>query len=73
MDVDSATIDARPNGLLYVRGHLRITGTGGQLIREDTRVALCRCGHSENKPFCDGNHRRVGFPTTGQTHGAESK
>ena len=60
---DETTIDARPNGPLYVRGHMRITGPGGQLIREDTRVALCRCGHSENKPFCDGSHRRVGFRT----------
>jgi len=58
------TIDARPNGPLYVRGRVRITGPGGRLIREDTRVALCRCGHSENKPFCDGSHRRVGFRTT---------
>lgn len=58
------TINARPNGPLYVRGHLRITGIGGRLIREDTRLALCRCGHSANKPFCDGSHRRVGFRTT---------
>ena len=58
------TINARPNGPLYVRGHVRITGPGGTLIREDTRVALCRCGHSENKPFCDASHRRVGFRTT---------
>jgi len=58
------TIDARPNGPLYVRGKLRITGPGGHLIREDTRLALCRCGASENKPFCDGSHRRVGFRTT---------
>ena len=58
------TIDARPNGPLYVRGRIRITGPGGQLIREDTRVALCRCGHSGNKPFCDGSHRQVGFRTT---------
>ena len=57
------TIDARPNGPLYVRGKIRIAGPGGRLIREDTRVALCRCGHSENKPFCDGSHRRVGFRT----------
>ncbi len=55
------TIAARPNGPLFVRGNLRIVGEDGQLIREDTRLALCRCGHSDNKPFCDGSHRRVGF------------
>jgi uncharacterized Fe-S cluster protein YjdI/CDGSH-type Zn-finger protein len=55
------TIEARHNGPLYVRGQIRILGPGGRLIREDTRLALCRCGHSENKPFCDGTHRRIGF------------
>jgi len=64
---EETTIDARPNGPLYVRGHIRITGPGGRLIREDTRVALCRCGQSGNKPFCDGSHRRVGFRTTDPT------
>ena len=61
---EETTIDARPNGPLHVRGQVRIVGPGGQVIREDTRVALCRCGASENKPFCDGSHRRVGFRTT---------
>lgn len=61
---EETTIQARPNGPLYIRGKVRITRTGGLLIREDTRVALCRCGHSGNKPFCDGSHRRVGFRTT---------
>lgn len=55
------TITPRPNGPLYVRGRIRITSASGDVIREDTRVALCRCGHSEIKPFCDGSHRRVGF------------
>ncbi len=61
---EETTINVRSNGPLYVRGQVRIVGSGGHLIREDTRVALCRCGHSENKPFCDGSHRRVGFRTT---------
>lgn len=60
------TINPRLNGPLYVRGHVRIVGPGGQLIREDTRLALCRCGHSANKPFCDGSHRRVGFRSAKQ-------
>jgi uncharacterized Fe-S cluster protein YjdI/CDGSH-type Zn-finger protein len=57
------TVEPRPNGPLFVRGNLRIVDPDGRLIREDTRVALCRCGASENKPFCDGSHRRIGFTT----------
>lgn len=57
------TVEPRPNGPLYVRGRVRIVDAEGRLIREDTRVALCRCGASGNKPFCDGSHRRVGFTT----------
>ena len=63
-ETQETTINPRLNGPLYIRGHVRIVGSGGQLIREDTRLALCRCGHSENKPFCDGSHRKVGFRST---------
>jgi uncharacterized Fe-S cluster protein YjdI len=58
-----AVVDPRPNGPLFLRGRLRIVDDGGEVIREDTRVALCRCGGSANKPFCDGTHRRIGFTT----------
>ena len=57
------TIEPRPNGPLFVRGHVRVVGDDGGVIREDSRVALCRCGGSSNKPFCDGTHRRNGFTT----------
>ena len=60
---EETTIDPRPSGPLFVRGQVRILGADGQLIREDTRLALCRCGGSENKPFCDGSHLRNGFTT----------
>ena len=55
------TVEVLPNGPLVVRGEVRIEDVDGRLICEDTRVALCRCGGSENKPFCDGTHRRIGF------------
>jgi uncharacterized Fe-S cluster protein YjdI len=58
---DEITVEPRPNGPLFVRGQVRIVGADGAVIREDTRVALCRCGGSGNKPFCDGTHRRIGF------------
>jgi CDGSH-type Zn-finger protein len=60
---EDTTVEPRPNGPLFVRGLVRIVDPDGQLIREDTRLVLCRCGASGNKPFCDGSHRRVGFTT----------
>ncbi len=57
------TIEPRPNGPLFVRGRVRLVDDDETVIREDTRVALCRCGASGNKPFCDGSHRRIGFRT----------
>jgi CDGSH-type Zn-finger protein/uncharacterized Fe-S cluster protein YjdI len=57
------TVEPIRNGPLFVRGRIRIVDADGAVIREDTRVALCRCGQSANKPFCDGSHRRVGFST----------
>ena len=60
---EPVTIEPRPNGPLFVRGRIQIEDADGNVIREDTRLALCRCGGSENKPFCDGTHRRIGFET----------
>lgn len=54
-------ITVRADGPLYVRGRIRLEGDDGALIREDSRVALCRCGASGNKPFCDNSHRAAGF------------
>jgi CDGSH-type Zn-finger protein/uncharacterized Fe-S cluster protein YjdI len=56
------TIEERPNGPLFVRGRVKVRCQDGS-VREDSRVALCRCGQSANKPFCDGTHRRIGFRT----------
>lgn len=60
---ESPTVDlqTRRNGPLFVRGPIRITDRFGNVVREDNRMALCRCGASGNKPFCDGSHRRIGF------------
>jgi uncharacterized Fe-S cluster protein YjdI/CDGSH-type Zn-finger protein len=61
---EQAIVQQRPDGPLYVRGNIAIFSEDQALLREDTRVALCRCGASANKPFCDGSHRKVGFRTT---------
>ena len=57
---DPTTIEVRPNGPLFVRGNVTLTRPGGEST-EELRAALCRCGASENKPFCDNSHRKVGF------------
>lgn len=60
---EETSVQPVSNGPLFLRGRLRIVDREGNLIREDTRLALCRCGASGNKPFCDGSHRRIGFTT----------
>ena len=52
-----------PDGPLYLRGKLRLSRETETL--EDTRLALCRCGKSENKPFCDGSHSKAKFQDSG--------
>jgi len=52
------------NGPYYVRGDLEIVMPDGSVLR-DTRAALCRCGASQNKPFCDNAHRASAFRDAG--------
>jgi CDGSH-type Zn-finger protein len=56
-------ITVASNGPIRIEGDFEILdpngapfGLGGR-----TAISLCRCGHSANKPFCDGAHKRVGF------------
>lgn len=58
---EEVTVSPQPDGPLYLRGPVRILKSDGALLREDSRMALCRCGQSHKKPFCDGTHRTVGF------------
>ncbi len=46
-----------PNGPLLLRGDVEIVDDKGQLIRHDTRIAVCRCAKSRHLPFCDNSHR----------------
>lgn len=58
---DPTTVEVRPNGPLHVRGRVKITNAQGEVVTEETRVSLCRCGASQNKPFCDNSHRATHF------------
>lgn len=63
---DPTVVEVRPNGPLYLRGRFQLRGPGGRPGRDAYRVALCRCGASENKPFCDNSHRLIGFKDGGR-------
>jgi uncharacterized Fe-S cluster protein YjdI len=55
------TVEPQRNGPLYLRGKLKFINAQGDVIREDVRAALCRCGGSSGTPFCDGTHRKIRF------------
>lgn len=59
----STKITVRDNGSLRVEGDFEVVDSQGRPfgLGGRTTVGLCRCGHSANKPFCDGTHKTVGF------------
>lgn len=57
-------IQALKNGPLIVSGSVEILDSQGVVMRTGTDLALCRCGQSADKPFCDGSHKRVNFQST---------
>ena len=66
MTEEQPTITVRANGSLRVNGATLI-GADGIVISDKEAFSLCRCGHSKDKPFCDGAHREAGFEDPG-TH-----
>ncbi len=54
-------IKAAPNGPLLVSGPLEIMAGTGRAVDRTKNTALCRCGASDNKPYCDGSHTKIGF------------
>jgi len=61
--MSSTKITVRNNGPLRVEGDFEIVDMQGQVYEPVGRssISLCRCGHSANKPFCDGSHKSAGF------------
>jgi CDGSH-type Zn-finger protein/uncharacterized Fe-S cluster protein YjdI len=53
------------DGPLYVSGDLKVDGATDDMSSVSRRVALCRCGSSKNKPFCDNSHREIAFQDAG--------
>ncbi len=59
---DGADIKIAGNGPILVSGAFALTGEDGQPVTDlNPTIALCRCGLSANKPFCDGTHSSEGW------------
>lgn len=54
-------VSCAKNGPLLVKGEIYLEDAEGNRIETSQNVALCRCGASTNKPFCDGSHKKVEF------------
>jgi CDGSH-type Zn-finger protein/uncharacterized Fe-S cluster protein YjdI len=67
-DPTELTVRLRTDGPLVFEGRFRIEGADGAAV-EGAAGALCRCGASKNKPFCDGTHREIGFAPADPTAG----
>jgi CDGSH-type Zn-finger protein len=61
--VATTTITIRNDGSIRIEGDFQIVDQDGKPfgLAGRTKIGLCRCGHSENKPFCDGTHKRLNF------------
>jgi CDGSH-type Zn-finger protein len=71
--MDETRITSYRDGPLLVRGAFRLEDQNGDVIESDREtIALCRCGKSRQRPFCDGSHRLVRFRApSGAEHGRE--
>ncbi|MCA0272724.1 MAG: CDGSH iron-sulfur domain-containing protein [Proteobacteria bacterium] len=63
LEVRNGPVDLQPqpNGPLKVVGNLEVVSGTGRTVNKVRQVFLCRCGHSQNKPYCDGSHKAAGF------------
>ena len=61
--MSDVVIKIRENGPILVSGPVFVTDHLGNKYDTGTQanIALCRCGHSQKKPFCDGSHKTAGF------------
>jgi 3-phenylpropionate/trans-cinnamate dioxygenase ferredoxin subunit len=59
-------ITASRNGPYLVSGVVGLTDADGNIYPARTKMALCRCGGSTTKPFCDGTHSKIGFQAAEQ-------
>ena len=56
-----ATITPTDNGPYLIQGNITLIDAEGNAYEASDTIALCRCGHSSTKPFCDGTHKKSNF------------
>jgi len=66
MSDDTPIVEARENGPLIVKHLKTFKMPDGSVAEAKPLIALCRCGHSKNKPYCDGSHKDAGFDGSAQ-------
>ena len=55
-------VEVFKNGPIFIKGPMKFVNSAGEeTLMEKQNIALCRCGHSSDKPFCDGTHSDKGF------------
>ena len=59
--VETLAIDISENGPILIKGPVNIKYKGNHELRESKTIALCRCGGSSRKPYCDGTHKQKKF------------
>ncbi len=72
-DSKKRRIQAMPDGPYVVTDPPSLVNSKREVIETKPSTALCRCGRSENKPFCDGTHAKVGFSAARETDGSANK
>ncbi len=63
-NVDISVLD---NGPIIVKGDFSLVDGAQEPYPKQAQIALCRCGASANKPFCDGGHSKAGFESAERT------
>jgi CDGSH-type Zn-finger protein len=58
---EKVTMRVKPNGSIRVTGTVDFVDADGNVIESKSDFSLCRCGHSNDKPYCDGSHKAAGF------------
>ena len=58
---NNVKVTVLPNGPLMVEGTINVTKTDGTTETKEAKSFICRCGHSKNKPYCDGSHKPNNF------------